>query len=113
MEKLALRSSYWIVNSHGNIVFGKGRMEILESIAQTGSINQTAKNLKMSYKTVWSKIKSTERHLNAKVVHADRQAGTHLTKVGWQLIEKFKQLHDVCMASDDRAFDQIFSKPLS
>ena len=111
MQKLTLRSSYWIVDQNGNIVFGKGRMEILESIQQTGSINQTAKNLKMSYKTVWSKIKSTERHLQAKVVHADRQSGTHLTPMGRQLVERFKRLTEVCIAADDRVFDTIFGKP--
>ena len=88
-------------------------MEILESIAQTGSINQTAKILKMSYKTVWSKIKSTERHLQAKVVHADRREGTHLTPLGRQLVDKFKRLNESCMAADDRTFEHIFDKPLT
>ena len=112
MNKLSLRSSYWIVDSNGNIVFGKGRMEILESIAQTGSINQTAKALKMSYKTVWSKIKSTERHLQAKVVNADRREGTRLTPVGRDLLQRFKRLDKACMAADDQTFDALFSKPL-
>jgi molybdate transport system regulatory protein len=112
MERLSLRSSYWIVDQDGNIVFGKGRMEILESISRTGSINQTAKELKMAYKTVWSKIKSTERHLQAKVVHADRQHGTHLTPVGIQLVERFKRLRTECIKADDQAFDTIFSEPL-
>ena len=82
MVKLGLRSHHWIVDSNDNIVFGRGRMIILESISQTGSINQTAKNLKMSYKTVWSKIKSTEKHLKAKVVHADRREMMH--RFPWQ-----------------------------
>lgn len=113
MKNLMLRSSYWIVDSDNNIVFGKGRMEILESIAQTGSINQTAKLLKMSYKTVWSKIKSTETHLQAKVVHADRREGTRLTRVGRELVHRFKRLNDACMESDDRIFAAVFSKPLT
>ena len=112
MKNLMLRSSYWIVDSNNNIVFGKGRMEILESIAETGSINQTAKLLKMSYKTVWSKIKSTETHLQAKVVHADRREGTRLTRVGRELVYRFKRLSEACMESDDRIFDTVFSEPL-
>lgn len=112
MNKLELRSSYWIIDSNGDIVFGKGRMEILESIAQTGSINQTAKTLKMSYKTVWSKIKSTERHLQAKVVHSHRREGTRLTPLGRELITRFKYLSTTCMAADDRSFKAIFEKPL-
>jgi hypothetical protein len=64
MTKLKLKSSYWIVNERNQIIIGKGRMEILDNIEKTGSINQAAKIMKMSYKAVWSKIKFTEKHLN-------------------------------------------------
>jgi molybdate transport system regulatory protein len=48
MAKLKLKSSQWIVDEHDNAIIGKGRMEILENIEKTGSINQTAKVMKMS-----------------------------------------------------------------
>ena len=112
MNQIGLRSRHWIVDRDGNIVFGRGRMVILESIAQTGSINQTAKDLRMSYKTVWSKIKSTEKHLKAKVVHADRSRGTQLTRTGERLVQLFKQLIEDCIAADDRIFDRIFKDPI-
>jgi molybdate transport system regulatory protein len=108
MVQLKLRSSYWIVDEAGNIIIGKGRAEILENIERTGSINQAAKVMKMSYKGVWSKIKATEKHLNQKIVHADRQAGTRLTRQGKALLEQYKQLEKKCMASDDKIFAKIF-----
>lgn len=109
MVKLKLRSSYWIVDADGNIIIGKGRAEILANIEKTGSINQAAKVMKMSYKGVWSKIKATEKHLNQKIVHADRKEGTRLTRQGKELLEKYKQLEKKCMASDDKIFAKIFS----
>ena len=108
MTKLKLRSSYWIVDEDGNIIIGKGRAEILENIDKTGSINQAAKIMKMSYKGVWSKIKATEKHLNQNIVHADRQKGTRLTRQGKKLLEQYKRLEQKCMASDDKIFTQIF-----
>ncbi|MCP4622148.1 MAG: LysR family transcriptional regulator [bacterium] len=108
MVKLKLRSSYWIVDEDGNIIIGKGRAEILENIEKTGSINQAAKAMKMSYKGVWSKIKATEKHLNQNIVHADRQEGTHLTRQGKELLEQFKQLEKKCMAQDDKIFSSVF-----
>jgi len=108
MVKLELRSSHWIVDQDNNIIFGKGRLEILETIDRTGSINQTAKALKMSYKTVWSKIKSTEKHLQVKVVHSDKQTGTHLTPEGRHLVETFAKLRSQCLAADDRIFKRFF-----
>ena len=108
MVNLKLRSSQWIVDEHNNIIIGKGRMEILENIEKTGSMNQVAKQMKMSYKAVWSKIKATEKNLNAKIVHADRKNGSRLSREGKELIKKYKLLVKECMASDDKIFDNIF-----
>jgi len=108
MAGIRLKSSQWIVDEHGNIIMGKGRMEILESIENTGSINQTAKILKMSYKTAWSKIKSTEKHLNTKIVHADKKSGTRLSKEGKELLKKYRLLKKKCIAEDDKIFREIF-----
>jgi molybdate transport system regulatory protein len=108
MVKIGLRSSHWIVDEDGNIIIGKGRAEILENIEKTGSINQAAKVMKMSYKGVWSKIKATEKHLDQKIVHADRQEGTRLTRQGKELLEQYKLLDKKCMASDDKIFSKIF-----
>ena len=108
MAKLNLRSSYWIVDEDGNIIIGKGRAEILANIEKTGSINQTAKVMRMSYKGVWSKIKATEKHLNRKIVHADRKEGTRLTRYGKELLKKYKLLEEKCLQSDDKIFSKIF-----
>jgi molybdate transport system regulatory protein len=108
MTKLKLKSSFWIVNESNQIVIGKGRMEILDNIEKTGSINQTAKIMKMSYKAVWSKIKFTEKHLNTKIVDADKKTGTRLTGEGKNLLENYRRLNDKCMDSDNRIFQQIF-----
>jgi molybdate transport system regulatory protein len=108
MVNLKLRSSYWIVDEEGNIIIGKGRAEILENIERTGSINQAAKVMKMSYKGVWSKIKATEKHLKQNIVHADRREGTRLTRQGKALLEQYRRLEKKCMAQDDKIFAKIF-----
>ena len=108
MVKFNLRSSHWIVDEDGNIIIGRGRAEILANIEQTGSINQTAKVMKMSYKGVWSKIKATEKHLNRKVVHADRKEGSRLTRYGRELLDRYRLLEKKCTASDDKIFSQMF-----
>ena len=108
MPKLKLRSSQWIVDENDNIVIGEGRAEILRNIEQTGSINQTAKVMKMSYKAVWSKIKATEKHLDTRIVHTDRKEGSRLSKEGKELLENYRRLKEECMSIDDRIFDGIF-----
>jgi len=108
LPRLKLRSIHRIVNQDGDIVLGKGRMEILANIEKTGSINQAAKLMKMSYKGVWSKIKSTEKHLQLKVVDSDKKRGTRLTREGKTLLEKYKKMHAECCQADDRIFERLF-----
>jgi len=106
--KLKLKSSQWIVDLKNRIVMAEGRLALLEAIVETGSINQAAKLMKMSYKSAWSKIRTTEAHLKTKIVHSDRAQGTRLTAAGWELLQKYKQMKQQCMAGDDAIFDAIF-----
>lgn len=109
MAELKLRSSQWIVDQNNNIIIGEGRAKILEHIDQTGSMNQTARLMKMSYKAVWSKIKATEKHMNACIVHTDRKEGSRLSQNGKALLEKYKQLKSQCISADDKIFSGIFN----
>ena len=108
MAQLKLKSSQWIVDENNNIIIGEGRAKILDNIEKTGSMNQAAKLMKMSYKAVWSKIKATEKHMNACIVHTDRKEGSRLSKDGKQLLEKYKCLKEKCMSADDKIFGGIF-----
>jgi len=108
MARLQLKSSQWIVDQDNKIIIGEGRAEILENIAKTGSINQTAKMMQMSYKAVWSKIKATEKHMNARLVHTDRKEGSRLSRAGKDLLAKYKLLKTQCMSADDKIFNGIF-----
>jgi molybdate transport system regulatory protein len=83
-------------------------MKILKNIEETGSINQAAKKMKMSYKAVWSKIKATERHFGEKIVIADKKTGTQLTEAGKALLEKYRSMHLACCASADEIFSRFF-----
>jgi len=105
---MKLRSNQLLVNDNGAIIMGNGRMAILESINETGSINQTSKKMKMSYKTVWSKIKSTEKNFGQPVVLANKKTGTVLTAEGRNLLEKYKQLKKKCIQADDAIFKAVF-----
>lgn len=105
---MKLKSFQMLVSEDGEIIMGKGRMDILASIEETGSINRTAKELNMSYKSVWSKIRSTEEHFGEPVVHADRVTGTVLTEAGRDLLRRYRELSRQCRKADDAIFSAIF-----
>ena len=109
---MKIKSSQLLVSNDGAIIMGTGRMIILQSIDRTNSINKTAKELKMAYKTVWSKIKSTEKNFGKPVVLADKRKGTTLTEDGRTLLEKYQQLKRQCIQADDIIFNDVFSDPV-
>ena len=110
MVSFRLRSRQWIVDENDNIIIGEGRKEILENIEKTGSINQTAKIMKMSYKGVWSKIKATENYMRVKIVETDKKRGSHLTKEGKELLKRYALLKKRCLKADDRIFNSVFNR---
>ena len=108
MKSLSLKSRHWLVNKEGQIVFGEGRKKIFENIEQTGSMYQTARNTKMSYKAVWSKIKASEKAVNATLVEKLGTRGSRLTKDGKALLEAYNKMQKRCLKSDDKIFESTF-----
>jgi molybdate transport system regulatory protein len=108
MASLRLMSRHWIVDELGRIIIGDGRMAIFENIEKTGSINRTAKVMKMSYKGVWSKIKATESYLTIKIVETSKKRGSYLTEEGKELLDKYTRLQEKCLKADDKIFKTIF-----
>ncbi|MDD5206773.1 MAG: LysR family transcriptional regulator [Desulfobacterales bacterium] len=108
MSSFRLQSRHYVVDDNGRIIIGEGRGEILENIEKTGSINLTAKIMKMSYKGVWSKIKATEETMKVKIVQSNRKQGSSLTREGKELLRNYKILKEKCLKADDRIFKSIF-----
>jgi molybdate transport system regulatory protein len=108
MKPMKLRSRLWIVDEEDRIIMGEGRMKILECIELTGSLNQTAKMMKMSYKGVWGKIRATEKYLNLPLVDTDRKEGTRLTGEGKELLEKYRLLRERCFLEEEKLFKSLF-----
>ncbi len=54
----------------GSMAFAEGRRMLLEAVDRLGSLNAAAKELGMSYRAAWGKIKATENALGLKLLDA-------------------------------------------
>ena len=108
MLNISLKSRQWLEDGNGEIIMGEGRQRILELVEQTGSINQTAKLMKMSYRGVWGKIKATEMHFNKKIVITERRHGSRLSEEGKRLLANYARLKEKCQRADEKIFKDIF-----
>ncbi|MGH8808825.1 MAG: TOBE domain-containing protein [Noviherbaspirillum sp.] len=77
---------------------GRGRIDLLQRIADFGSISQAAKSIGMSYKAAWDAVDAMNNLSGAPLVERSTGGkgggGTHLTERGRRLIASFKLIED-------------------
>jgi len=113
---LVIKSKIWIEDQEGNVVFGTGRLLILSAVAKHGSILAAAKELGMSYRAVWGKLKATEERLRQPLL-TKRTGGVHgggseLTPFGKALLDHFRHLEALTRTSADTLFRGFFVEVL-
>jgi len=110
--KLYLRSKTWMENQYGDLLFGKGKTEILEAINSFGSIAKAAEHLNMSYKKAWSHIQVLQKNLDDVLVEtqkgAGEQGGTTLTPAAHEYMAKYRQLQQEIEAFANERFETLF-----
>jgi molybdate transport system regulatory protein len=109
---MKIRTKVWINDDQNRVVFGSGRARMLEAIERLGSMNRAAKEMKMSYRAVWGRIKSTEERLGTKILATSpgggKRCGSILTPTGKRLLEKYRLLKEKIVKQADQAFEEIF-----
>lgn len=109
---LCIRSKIWIEDENGGVVFGAGRLYILQAVSIHGSINAAAQALHMSYRAVWGKIRATEKRLGHPLLYrktgGTQGGGSELTPFGKEMIERFAELQAETRNAADALFQDIF-----
>ncbi|MHB1215753.1 MAG: winged helix-turn-helix domain-containing protein [Thiobacillus sp.] len=80
---------FWLTLNGKNFL-GRGRIELLQRIRETGSISKAAKAMKMSYKAAWDAVDSMNASWQSALVESG-PTGSRLTADAEQLIEVFQK----------------------
>lgn len=92
--KATLRVRTWLETEEG-VLFGIGRVLLLKKVHDLGSLNKAAKELGMSYRAAWGKIKATEDNLGCKLLtKAEGINGFRLTDIGRDLLDSFDRFQE-------------------
>lgn len=93
---------------------GPGRADLLEYIAQTGSISAAGKRMGMSYKRAWNLVQALNAGIGIALVETSRggtaQGGAHLTETGREVLARYRAIENKtsnAIASDIAALRQI------
>jgi len=116
-KKFRVRSKIWVEDARGKLVLGPGRLRIFDSIQRTGSMHAAAKELGMSYRAVWGKIKATEQRLGKRLlvrsVGGPTGGGSQLTSQAVALVKAFRDMQSNLTDEADKFFDNTFEGILS
>ena len=114
-KKVSVKSKVWLEDKKGRIIFGLGRMRILKAIEKCGSLNAASKELKMSYRAVWGKIKVTEEALGKPLLIKSQGGsfggGSTLTPYAYTLMERYLTLSRIIDTQADDLFGSGFLDP--
>lgn len=92
-EPPVLRVHLWL-EAGGGMLFGLGRIQMLELVQRLGSLNQAAKAMGMSYRAAWGRIKRTEEALGEPLLaQASGRKGYELTPLAVTLLKDFALWH--------------------
>ena len=98
----SIRGRVWLMAPNGESYFGKGRILLLERIAECGSISQAAKSMNMSYKKAWRLVDEMNQAAAEPLVLSEaggRQGGgTRITPAAERVIAQYHQLHAALLA---------------
>ncbi len=96
-----IRCKIWL-EKDGEVLFGKGRAELLDAIEEYSSLRGAAKKLNMSYRAAWGRLRASEERLGFKLVNTDpARKGMQLTPEGKTLLDAYKRLcHEVRLFLD-------------
>ncbi len=95
---------------------GPGKVKLLESIRDTGSISAAARDMGMDYKRAWLLLDSMNQAFDAPVVSAApggaRGGGAQLTPFGAELLERYRRLEAAATAMAGEELAAIATRAL-
>ncbi|MDB5022933.1 MAG: LysR family transcriptional regulator [Mucilaginibacter sp.] len=93
--RIKVNGSLWLESDNGRF-FGPGPVELLERIAETGSISMAAKEMGMSYKKAWGLINELNSQTANPVVlpqaGGEKGGGSAITPQAMELIKYHRLL---------------------
>lgn len=103
--------SHLRVSLSEDFYIGPGRADLLEQIAETGSISAAGKAMGMSYKRAWSLVQALNDGFGALLVETSRggsaQGGAELTTLGREVLKHYRRMQAAARAAIRDDFEAL------
>lgn len=88
-----------------------GRYRILDAISRCGSMQAAAKELRMSYRAVWMRVRTSEECIGKQLVIREGK-GSQITPFAEKLMKQFKRMHAIVRKEADEVYDDLMMDSL-
>jgi molybdate transport system regulatory protein len=96
-QKMQVKSKVW-VEAGGEVVAGDGKIDLLERIEGTGSIQKAAGEIGMSYRHAWGFLQKMEKRGGIKLVETQiggrEGGGAKLTPAGKDFLRRYSAFRE-------------------
>ena len=112
MAERAPRMKLWL-EADGKLVMSDYRVRLLEAIAETGSLSNAAKSMRLSYRRAWGKLKELEDNLGYPLVQSESGGPSggqsSLTPDALTFVRAYRRFQERVATDMERAFDEELS----
>lgn len=115
-ESLLLKPRFRVLR-RGTIALGPGKMELLAELVETGSLNEAARRLDMSYMRAWTLVKTMNRCFKKPLVATKRGGkrggGMKVTATGREALALYRAIEAAALKSSStpwRRLQQLLRK---
>lgn len=108
---MQIRIKVWLEENE-RVLFGEGRLQLLQAIEGAGSLAAAAKEMNMSYRAAWGRLHASEERLGFTLVERSEEGrrAMQLTPAAKELMVKFAKLEQTTQKHVDKeqaAFKKI------
>jgi molybdate transport system regulatory protein len=109
--RATVRPRIRVVLADDTIVLGPGKADLLQAIAETGSIRAAAEELEMSYMRAWTLVRTMNAAFRSPLVEKERGGGAHggatLTSRGERVLRLYRAMETKALRSIERVWDEM------
>ena len=95
----------------GEVALGPGKIELLGHVAETGSLSEAARRMKMSYMKAWLLVQIMNRSFRKPLVQLERGGaqggGSGITETGREVLDLYRQMHAASLEAADAPWKKL------